>query len=185
VELHGGTVRAKSAGEGQGAAFIVTLPLLVLKRATKRSRSHPTATSDAPVGIALTDLSGLKVLFVDDEPDARALVKRLLEECGAEVTTASSALQALDLLAGFKPELVISDIGMPDIDGYEFLRKLRTRSDPSARIPAIALTAFARSEDRTRALRAGYINHVAKPIEPSELLATIAVVSGRVSRIES
>jgi PAS domain S-box-containing protein len=185
VELHGGTVRAKSAGEGKGAAFIVTLPLLVLKSTTKRSRSHPTAPSDAPVEIALTDLSGLKILFVDDEPDARALVKRLLEECGAEVTTAASALQALDLLTACKPQLVISDIGMPDIDGYEFLRKLRQRSEPSAKVPAIALTAFARSEDRTRALRAGYINHVAKPIEPSELLATIAVVSGRVSRIHS
>jgi CheY-like chemotaxis protein/two-component sensor histidine kinase len=185
VELHGGTVRAKSAGEGKGAAFIVTLPLLVLKSSPKRSRSHPTAPSDAPVEIALTDLSGLKILFVDDEPDARALVKRLLEECGAEVTTAASALQALDLLTACKPQLVISDIGMPNIDGYEFLRKLRMRSDASAKVPAIALTAFARSEDRTRALRAGYINHVAKPIEPSELLATIAVVSGRVNRMHS
>ncbi len=185
VELHGGTVRAKSAGEGKGAAFVVTLPLLVLKSATKRGRSHPTAPSDAPVEITLTDLSGLKILFVDDEPDARELVKRLLEECGAEVTTASSALQALDLLTVCKPQLVISDIGMPDVDGYEFLRQFRMRSERSATVPAIALTAFARSEDRTRALRAGYINHVAKPIEPSELLATIAVVSGRVSKTHS
>jgi PAS domain S-box-containing protein len=178
VELHGGTVRAKSAGEGKGATFVVTLPLLILQ--SESNRFPPRAWSDAPAEMRLTDLSGLKILFVDDEPDARGLVKRLLEECGARVTLAESALQGLDAATACEPDVIISDIGMPEVDGYEFLRKLRMKNDPSAKTPAIALTAFARSEDRTRALRAGYINHVAKPIEPCELLATIAVVTGRV-----
>jgi PAS domain S-box-containing protein len=182
VELHGGTVRAKSAGEGKGAAFVVTLPVLLLKNRAEPTRVHPTSASAVTVDVGLTNLSGLKVLFVDDEPDARALVKRLLEECGADVTTADSATQALDLVRHCDPDVVISDIGMPEIDGYEFLRQLRMKSHPSSSVPAIALTAFARTEDRTRALRAGYISHVAKPIEPSELLATIAVVAGRVGK---
>ena len=110
-------------------------------------------------------------------------MKRLLEECGAEVTTAESAAQALERIGECEPNLLISDIGMPDVDGYEFLRRLRRTRTPWANVPAIALTAFARSEDRTRALRAGYISHVAKPIEPSELLATIAVVVGRVGDV--
>ena len=183
VELHGGTVRAKSAGEGKGAAFVVILPILALKNGPKRY--HPTAANDAPVDIGLIDLSGLKILFVDDEADARGLVKRLLEECGAQVTLAENAAQALDAASECEPDVIISDIGMPEVDGYEFLRKLRMKNDPAAKAPAIALTAFARSEDRTRALQAGYINHVSKPIEPSELLATIAVVAGRVGEAQS
>jgi PAS domain S-box-containing protein len=179
VEMHGGTIRATSAGEGQGAEFVVALPLLVLKRRLAATRVHPIAPSAVPITADLTDLSGLKILFVDDEPDARRLVKRLLEECGAEVVTADCARQALELVAHYSPNVVISDVGMPEVDGYEFLRKLRKSDHVCATVPAIALTAFARSEDRTRALRAGYIQHVAKPIEPSELLATIAVVSGR------
>ena len=180
VELHGGSVRAESAGEGKGASFIVSMPVLVLKQSPEATRAHPTASSVIRVDAGLTQLSGLKILFLDDEPDARSLVKRLLDECGAEVVTAGSAAEALDLIAECQPDLIISDIGMPGVDGYEFLRKLRTSKTASATVPAIALTAFAQSEDRTRALLAGYIHHVAKPIEPSELLATIAVVSGRV-----
>jgi PAS domain S-box-containing protein len=179
VELHGGTIHAMSAGEGKGAEFVVELPLLVFRRRLE-ARVHPTAPSAIPIDAGSTELSGLKILFVDDEPDARGLVKRLLEECGAEVVTAESASQALELVTRYSPNLVISDVGMPEVDGYEFLRKLRKSDHISATVPAIALTAFARSEDRTRALRAGYIHHVAKPIEPSELLATIAAVSGRV-----
>jgi CheY-like chemotaxis protein len=180
VELHGGSIRAKSPGDGRGSAFTVSLPLRVFKRKLEGPRMHPTAPSSIPIDVGLTDLSGLKILFVDDEADARGLVKRLLEECGAEVVTAESAVHALDLVTHFTPNLVISDVGMPEVDGYEFLRRLRQSEHISATVPAIALTAFARSEDRTRALRAGYIHHVAKPIEPSELLATIAAVSGRV-----
>lgn len=179
VELHGGSVRAKSAGVGQGATFIVTLPLLLFKRKADVPTAHPTAPSALPIQADFTKLSGLKILFVDDEPDARNLVKRLLEQYGADVATAENATVALDRIVHFRPDLLISDIGMPNVDGYEFLRRLRSSKDETAMVPAIALTAFARSEDRTRALLAGYTHHVAKPIEPSELLATIAVVSGR------
>ena len=180
VELHGGRVRAESSGQDQGSSFIVSLPLLLLKTPKDSARICPTAPSALPLDAGLMDLSGLKVLFVDDEPDARELVRRLLVECGADVTIAHNATEALDLIGRIRPEVLISDIGMPEMDGYELLRRLRASSDPSARTPAIALTAFARSEDRTRALRAGYIHHISKPIEPSELLATVAAVVGRV-----
>ena len=180
IELHGGSVRAKSAGEGQGATFVVTLPLLVFKHPPEAERVHPAAPSVMPIQADMTKLAGLKILFVDDEPDSRLLVKRLLERYGAEVVAAENALAALELILRFRPDLIISDIGMPEIDGYEFLRRVRSSIAEAATIPAIALTAFARSEDRTRALLAGYIHHVSKPIEPSELLATIAAVSGRI-----
>ncbi len=179
TELHGGSVRAKSAGVGQGATFIVTLPLLLFKRKADVPTVHPTAPSALPIQADFTKLSGLKILFVDDEPDSRNLVRRLLEQYGAEVATAENATVALDQIVRFRPDLLVSDIGMPNVDGYEFLRRSRSSKDETAMVPAIALTAFARSEDRTRAMLAGYTHHVAKPIEPSELLATIAVVSGR------
>jgi CheY-like chemotaxis protein len=185
VELHGGTVRAESPGKGLGASFVVSLPVVVLKYRPESRRVHPAAPSAVPIDAGLIDLSHLKVLFVDDESDARALVKRLLLECGADVTTAESGGQALDVIDRVLPDLLICDIGMPEMDGYELLRNLRARKNESARTPAIALTAFARSEDRTRALRAGYIHHVAKPIEPSELLATIAAVAGHLSESQS
>jgi CheY-like chemotaxis protein len=180
VELHGGMIHAQSAGEGRGSTFAVTLPLLIFKRRAEPAPVQAAASSSVPIHADFTKLGGLKILFVDDEPDARGLVERLLTEYGAEVVTAETADAALDRIVEFRPDLVISDIGMPDVDGYEFLRKLRSSKDESAMTPAIALTAFARSEDRTRALLAGYIHHVSKPIEPSELLATIAAVSGRV-----
>ena len=132
--------------------FVVTLPLLLLKNKTEPARVHPTASSATVIDIGLMDLSGLKILFVDDEPDARGLVKRLLEECGAQVMPAESAQQALDLAKRDKPDVVISDIGMPETDGYEFLRQFRMAGESYSKVPAIALTAFARSEDRTRAL---------------------------------
>jgi hypothetical protein len=138
VELHGGTIRAMSAGIGQGAEFVATLPLPVLKRSPEARRVHPTAPSSIPIEPGLTELSGLKILFVDDEPDARGLVKRLLEECGAEVVTAEGATQALELVTHYSPNLVISDVGMPEVDGYEFLRRLRRSEHVSATVPAIA-----------------------------------------------
>ena len=180
VELHGGTIQAESAGEGKGATFTTRLPLRSLKYETRRQCSGQ-AAGDSPEA-AGGDLSSLNVMVVDDEPDARDLMKRLLCEWGAQVVTAESADQALSLIEAQPPDVLVSDIGMPLVDGYEFLRKVRKIDAAAvAKIPAIALTAFARSEDRTRALRAGYIAHVAKPIDPSELLATIAVVAGRVT----
>lgn len=179
AELHGGTIRAKSAGEGQGAAFIVSLPVMVMRHDENESRVHPRSPAAIAHEPSSTDLTGLHVLVVDDEADARALVQRLLSESGARVSVAGSANEAMSVLERATPDLIISDIGMPEIDGYDFLRMVRkSHAGTGRRIPAVALTAFARSEDRTRALRAGYIAHIAKPVEASELLATIAVVAG-------
>jgi CheY-like chemotaxis protein len=115
------------------------------------------------------------VLAVDDEPDARDLVRRVLEQCGANVITASSATEALALLKSGRPNMIICDIGMPGEDGYEFIRNVRALPvEAGGRTPAAALTAFARAEDRTRALRAGYQTHVSKPVEPTELTAVVA-----------
>jgi CheY-like chemotaxis protein len=183
VELHGGTVRVKSAGENQGATFIVNLPVKVTRTFTDDGlRLHPKAAARAaPVDCDTTHLAGLKILVVDDEPDARLLLKRVLEECKTEVFTAASAAEALKLIKANRPDVLVSDIGMADVDGYEFLRRVRSLSPKDGpHIPAIALTAFARTEDRTRALLAGFLAHVSKPVEPSELIATIAAVAGRI-----
>jgi PAS domain S-box-containing protein len=180
VELHGGTIEAASEGTGKGSTFVIRLPFVVL-RADEDGIGLSPAAAEVYFGAARTNLSSLKVLVVDDELDARELIKRLLVESGAQVVLAGSASEALRALEDDIPDVLVSDIGMPGVDGYELLRKVRKiRSGACARIPAIALTAFARSEDRTRALRAGYIAHVSKPVEASELLATIAVVAGRV-----
>ena len=177
IELHGGKVRAKSPGPGQGATFCIDLPLMVVHPPQGEAhRTHPRSAS--PAGgdwIDHPSLDGITVLAVDDEPDALALVKRVLEGCGAKVLTAGSAREGLDLVAAERPDVIVSDIGMPDEDGYDFIRKVRAL--PAAhggRTPAAALTAFARAEDRTRALRAGYQTHVAKPVESSELTAVVA-----------
>ncbi|HLL89059.1 MAG TPA: ATP-binding protein [Tepidisphaeraceae bacterium] len=186
VELHGGTVRAKSPGANLGATFVVMLPLAVLHEdeAETVRRAHPAASSsrDGPCDEA-AGLAGIKVLVVDDEPDARDLVRRFLEACEAQVVTAASVEEALAALAAHGPDVLISDIGMPDVDGYELLRRVRSHPDESRRrTPAIALTAFARSEDRTRAMLAGYNVHLSKPLEPAELTATIASLMGRTGR---
>jgi PAS domain S-box-containing protein len=180
VDLHGGVVEASSQGTGQGATFRVRLPLTVVHTQTDDgTRLHPAADlAGTPGGPTHADLSGLKVLVVDDEPDARDLIKRVLNGCGAQSTTAASAGEALQMLDGI--DVLISDIGMPDIDGYEFLRRVRALKTATGRkLPAIALTAFARSEDRTRALIAGYQVHISKPVSAAELIATVASVAGR------
>jgi PAS domain S-box-containing protein len=178
VELHGGTVVANSDGEGQGATFRVRLPVAVSRWNPNRSHEHPRSSQRLAVPFVNADLSNLVVLIVDDDPDSRDLLHRLLSDCGANVTAAASAAEALAATDNQRPDLLISDIGMPEIDGYQLLRSLRANSD--VRFPAIALTAFARSEDRTRALLAGFVAHVSKPVEPAELIATVAAVSGRV-----
>jgi signal transduction histidine kinase/ActR/RegA family two-component response regulator len=181
VELHGGSVHAISAGEGQGATFTVCLPLTVVQREGDPGRRlHPRGLSRTSPLFRPPDLSGIKVLVVDDQPDARDMIKRVLEDCDADVVTAGSAAEALRAVEEGRPDVLVSDIGMPDVDGYELLRRIRALGPPpGGHLPAIALTAFARSEDRTRALRAGFLAHVAKPVEPSELLATVASVVGR------
>jgi CheY-like chemotaxis protein len=126
-------------------------------------------------------LPGVKVLVVDDEPDARALLKQVLCQCEAEVTTAETGTQGLELIRARTPDVIVSDIGMPGMDGYEFMRQVRATLPPEkARIPAIALTAYARSEDRTKAMLAGYQIHLSKPIEPQELVVTVGSLVHRI-----
>ena len=177
VELHGGSVRAESEGLGKGATFTVALPLLALRRG-ESTRTHPGAERSevCPVNV---ELEGVRVLVVDDERDALEWVRRLLKECKAEVMLATSAEDGLRLVSEESPDVIVSDIGMPLKDGLEMMRELRAGSTQSAKIPAIALTAFARSEDRTRAMLAGYQVHLSKPVEPQELLAAVANLAGR------
>ncbi len=183
IELHGGTVRADSAGEGQGAVFRVELPLTVLRSGVHdQARLHPAAPTPGPSDVTFANLSGIKVLVVDDEADARDLISRLLVDCGADVLTARSAIEGLEIIKREKPLVLVSDIGMPSVDGYEFLKQVRALGKANGgAVHAIALTAFARSEDRTRALRAGFLNHVVKPVEASELIASVASAAGRSS----
>ncbi|WP_437946966.1 response regulator [Sorangium sp. So ce296] len=177
VEMHGGTVQALSDGEGRGATFIVRLPLSVAASHARdrRGMSLPGAggTERPP------ELEGLNVLVVDDEDDTRELLVTMLEQCGSHVTAVASTAEALLALKALRPDVLVSDIAMPGEDGYALIRKIRAL--PSAgggRTPAVALTAYARTEDRTRALRAGFNTHVPKPIEPAELLAVLANIAG-------
>ena len=180
VEMHGGTVSVFSEGEGRGACFTVRLPLAVARR---REVSPPPALAGllAARGIACPPtLAGLHVLVVDDEVDTREMLQALLEHCGAHVRLAPSVPEAVRLFTARRPDLLLSDIGMPDADGYALIDQIR-KLPPEAggRVPAVALTAYARTEDRTRALLAGFNNHVSKPVEPLELLAVLASLSGR------
>jgi PAS domain S-box-containing protein len=176
VELHGGTIQAESAGEGEGSTFTVKLPVVpVYQKENFNERVHPAARDTLPSFGYPEKLDGLKVLIVDDEGDTRELLSVGLKQCGAEVSTVGSAREALEAIEKGGPEILISDIGMPDEDGYELIRKVRALSgEKGGRIPAIALTAYARTEDRLRALRAGYQMHVTKPVELAELVAVIA-----------
>lgn len=181
VELHGGQVRAESTGLERGATFTVVLPVRPLTR--EEAREHPAAPGARPATPPELDLAGVRVLIVDDEPDARDIVKFVLGEAKATVITASTADEALALVRAERPHVVVSDIGMPDKDGYELIRELRDLPpSEGGDVPAIALTAFARSEDRTRAMLAGYQVHVAKPIEPRELVVTVGSLAGRTGR---
>lgn len=173
--LHGGTVHAESAGEGLGASFIVNLPLAPLS--SKGNRRTAASAAPAP-GNRYVTLSGVKVLVIDDEPDSRELINEVLTEYEADVITAANAIEGLELLKSRRPDVIVSDISMPGKDGYELIREVRNL--PAAhggKTPAIALTAFARSEDRTRAMIAGYQIHLSKPVESHELIATIGSLS--------
>jgi signal transduction histidine kinase/ActR/RegA family two-component response regulator len=174
VELHGGTIRAESAGEGKGATFIVGIPLRAVQDPASERREHPRAAGDTPLPSLGVSLTGLRILVVDDQADARDLMHSVLVGAGAKVLTAESADEALALLTSQRPDVIVSDIGMPGRDGYELMRAIRALPPESGgRTPAIALTAFARPEDRMRAMLAGFQVHLNKPIEPQELLATV------------
>ena len=180
VELHGGRVSARSAGRGCGATFSLQLPLSAVRSgALQEARQYP-RSDPQQAEFTTIDLAGMKVMAVDDDLDARDLIRRVLTNCGAVVVTAGSAEEALRLVELERPDVLVSDIGMPDVDGFELLRRVRKLGpDRGGNMPVIALTAFARSEDRTRALQAGFQVHVSKPIEPAELVATVASVFGR------
>jgi PAS domain S-box-containing protein len=167
VELHGGEVSASSEGEGRGATFTVTLP--VVAEAAETERRNGRSDTDAPIALDAT-----RLLVVEDEVDTLEFLRRLLTTHGATVLTAANAGEALSLVRNESPDLLISDIGLPETDGYDLIQRVRREPSPGRDIPAIALTAYARSEDRTRALRAGYQAHIAKPVEPNELLAMVA-----------
>ncbi len=180
VELHGGSVRADSAGDGEGATFVVSLPLRAV-RDVASSREHPTSPRSPQVRAPDVSLAGLKVLVIDDERDARELVQFVLSEASAEVLVAASAEEGLALVKTDRPDVIVSDIGMPERDGYQLIRDVRSLApSDGGRTPAIALTAFARSEDRTRAMLAGYQVHISKPIEPCELVATVKSLGAHV-----
>jgi PAS domain S-box-containing protein len=183
VELHGGDVTALSDGAGQGSTFRVVLPpatSTVFAPATDTASQHRAATPAAQISVApTTRLQGVKVLVVDDEPDARSLIERLLHECDATVTTAASANEALEVLAREQPDILISDIGMPKEDGYSLMRRVRKLEGETGRLPAIALTAYARAEDRLKAIEAGYQLHLEKPVEASTLISMVETLSKR------
>ena len=166
VEQHGGTVTASSAGDMQGASFTVCLPLGTSSAAARQEGGAPSASPD---------LRGVRVLLVDDEADARELTERILRDNHAEVHSAGSVAQALQLLEQVRPHVLVSDIGMPDADGFDLLAQIRARASPdAAHLPALALTAFAQPQDRQRALASGFQAWVSKPLDPAELLAAVA-----------
>jgi CheY-like chemotaxis protein len=170
-------VRAASDGEGKGATFTVELPSAILRvPQDEDSRIHPRSQARSASPLPEISLEGVRVLIVDDEADAAAMLRQLLERSRAEVAVVASVDQALELLEHDQYDVLVSDIGMPRRDGFELIAEVRKRG---LRLPAAALTAFARAEDRTRALLAGFQAHVPKPVEPAELVATIASLARR------
>ncbi len=183
IELHGGTVEAFSAGEGQGSIFTVKLPVAITRAASAEEppspgdRVHPTAVMvDPPRG---PSLRGLRILVVDDDRDGLELVAAILSNGEGEVRTARSAAEGFETLRAWHPDVLVSDIEMPGEDGYAFIRRVRGLDGPLARTPAVALTAYGRVEDRLRTLAAGYSMHVPKPVDPAELATIVASLAGR------
>jgi PAS domain S-box-containing protein len=178
VELHGGTINAASKGSGMGSTFTVELPAALESEPARQQgpRQQPVrpVTEHVDGYLPTANLEGVRVLVVDDEPDARSLIERLLQDCEATVTTAGSASEAFEHVSRDVPDILLSDIGMPKEDGYSLIRRIRNLSGNAGRVPAIALTAYARAEDRARALQAGYQLHLAKPVEPMKLIAMVA-----------
>jgi len=180
IEQHGGTVRAESPGEGLGASFTIELPLAKQQAPAPRSaRAAMILPTPSTPEMTVRDLGAVNALVVDDDRDARELIKRILNDCGATVRIADSARAAFALFQEAVPNLLISDLGMPEVDGFELLDWVRALPrEQGSHVPAIALTAFARSEDRLRALEAGFSAHISKPVEPSELIDAVASVVG-------
>jgi signal transduction histidine kinase/ActR/RegA family two-component response regulator len=181
VELHGGTVRAKSDGSGTGATFIVSLPISVMhaEPIDHINRRHSAAAKIDALN-DIPSLAGVKILVVDDEPDARLLLLRLLQDRSADVRVAASASEAIEILEEMRPHVLVSDIGMPTEDGYCLIRKVRALAPQrGGETKAIALTAYARTEDRVNVMMAGFQHHLAKPVQPAELVAVVASLVGK------
>jgi len=184
AELHGGDVKAESPGEGLGATFTVTLPLNAAHRDTNHSVQIPSIAEDVALA-GETALEGLRIIVVDDEQDARDLVARILVAAGADVRSCASAAEALEAIDRWQPSVLVSDVSMPDEDGYSLVRKLRELApNRGGDIPAVALTGYARTEDRTRALVAGFQMHVPKPVEATELIMVVASLAGRAGKLK-
>jgi signal transduction histidine kinase/ATP-dependent Clp protease adapter protein ClpS len=179
VELHGGTVHVDSAGEEQGATFTVKLPLIAASETAATEPVSPLATNASPLPMC-PSLAGVRVLVVDDEADSRDFATTILQQCQAEVQAVDSVPAALEMICQWQPDVLVSDIGMPHEDGYSLIRKLRSLPpEQGGKIPAAALTAYARADDRTRAIQEGYQLHLPKPIEPIELATVVASLIGR------
>jgi PAS domain S-box-containing protein len=182
VEMHGGGVEASSEGAGMGATFTVRLPLVSARTTGSPPNVHSEGAvpAETPAKTDRTNLRGLRILAVDDEPDTRDMLRGVLEQYGAEVVTAASAVEAMEALSGWKPDVLVADIGMPGEDGYSLIEKIRKLgSAQGGAIPAIALTGYVRVEERARALTAGYQMFVPKPVEADELAGIIASLVGR------
>jgi CheY-like chemotaxis protein len=171
VDLHGGTVEAFSEGLGRGATFTIKLPVRAVAPVENQARQPTQAVMPDEVRHSL---SGLRVLVVDDEPDARELLEEVLQQAGCSVNTAGSADQAIELLRTFRPHVLVSDVGMPDEDGYALMQRVRALpAQAGGDVPSVALTAYTQASDRTRAIQSGFTTHMPKPVRPSDLLATI------------
>jgi CheY-like chemotaxis protein len=182
TELHGGSVSADSPGRGQGATFTVRLPVMI---SHKKDLPEGLLNSGANDDLALNWMGGasleeVRVLVVDDDPETLSLLSTLLSQCGAEVKTASSADEGFREVEAWRPNLIVSDIGMPGENGYQFMQRVRAWArEKEIWIPAVALTAYARTEDRMKALSSGYQIHLPKPVEPAELIAVIVSLRER------
>jgi CheY-like chemotaxis protein len=180
VELHGGTVEVDSQGEGKGATFTVRLPVRAVQVPPRApGEIFPALSMER---LQSQPLSGLSVLVVDDEPDARELIATVLEQAGARAIVAGGARAALELLIRERPDVLLSDIGMSGADGYALMREVRgLPADQGGCTPAAALTAYSRAEDARQAIESGFQRHVAKPVEPETLIAQVAALAGRTS----
>jgi len=181
TELHGGTVTAASGGIGHGATFTISLPLMIVHQpsAAPAAREHPHSDRAMPQIEPRPRLDGVHVLAVDDERDSLSLLRAVLDAAGATVTTAASASEALETLARQRHDVLVADIGMPGMDGLQLIRAIRQLDAPARNIPAAALTAYARAQDRITSLASGFQMHLVKPIDPVELVVAIASLAPR------
>jgi len=182
VELHGGRVFAESSGEGLGATFVVRLPLMLANIPDRPVEPGPSRSTKAAAAASAPSLAGVRILIVDDDPNAVELNEQILTQAGGEVQRSAGGNEALPLLRHWLPDVLVSDIEMPGVDGYSLIRRVRAlEPDRGGKTPAVALSAYGRPEDRVRSLMAGFNFHVSKPVEPSELVTIVASLAGRVA----